>query len=69
MPGGDQERVCISGRDDGVAVGEADAETAKGDDFGEREIGGFGVEVPFHDLQVWSQGAEVVVCFLVGQVA
>ena len=32
---GDEQGVRVAGRDDGVAVGEAYAETAMGDDFGE----------------------------------
>ena len=36
------------------------------DDFGEGEVGSFGVEVAFDDLDVGGDGAEVVVGFFVG---
>ena len=39
------------------------------DDFGEGEVGGLGVEIALDDLEVRGHGAEVVVGFLVGQVA
>lgn len=40
MPRGDQQRVRITRRDDGVSVGQPDAEGAVGDDFGDGEGGG-----------------------------
>lgn len=39
------------------------------DDLGEREGGGFGVEFALDDLEVWGDGAEVLVGGLVCEVA
>ena len=40
-----------------------------GNDFREGKVGGLGVEIALDDLKVRGDGAEVVVGFLVGQVA
>ena len=48
---------------------EANAQGAVGDDFRESEVRGLGVEIALDDLEVRGDGAEVVVGFLVGQVA
>lgn len=61
MPGRDQQRIGIPGRDDGVPVGEADAQAAVGDGFRERQVGRVDVVVAFDDLQVRGQGAQEVV--------
>ena len=52
-----------------MPVREPDPQGAVRDDFGEGEVGSFGVEVAFDDLQVGGEGAEVVVGFFVGEVA
>lgn len=72
----DQQTIRIPGRDDGVAMREADAEGAVGDDLGEREVGGqvrgqqgLGVEVAAHELQVGGEGAQEVVGRGGGEVA
>jgi len=73
---GNQQGIRISRRDDGVAVCEADAEGAVGDDFGEGEVGGqvwreqgFGVEVAADELEVGGEGAQEVVGCGRGEVA
>lgn len=47
-----EEAVCVPGGDDAVAMGEPDTEGAVGDDAGQGEVGGFGVEVALDDLEV-----------------
>lgn len=69
MPGRYQQGIGVPGRNDGMAVREADAQRAMRHDLGERQVGRFGVEVALDDLEVGRQRAQVVVCFLVGQVA
>lgn len=56
-------------RDKGEALEEADAQAAVGDDLGQGQGGGFDVEAALDDLEVWRDGAEVLVRRLVGQVA
>lgn len=54
-----------------MAVREADAETAVGDDFGEGQLrtGGVDVEVAFYDVQVWRERAQEGVYAGGGEVA
>jgi hypothetical protein len=66
---GDEQRVGVAGRHDGVAVREADAQRAVGDDAREREVGRLGVEVALDDLQVGRDGAQELVRVAVGEVA
>lgn len=69
LPCHDQQAVGIAGRNDGVAMGEAYAQRAMRDDFGEGETGSFRVVIALDDLKVRGDGAEVVVRFAVGQIA
>jgi hypothetical protein len=69
LAGGDEQRVGVARRDDGVAVGKADAQGAMGDDAREGEVGGLGVEVALDDLQVGGDGAQELVRVAVGEVA
>lgn len=66
---GDQQGVGVARRDDGVAMGEADAEAAVGDDLGERQVGRVDVEIALHQLQVGGHLAEKLERMAVGQVA
>ena len=50
MAGGNQEAVGISGRYDGVTMGEANAKRAMSDHLGKGKVRGFGVEVAYNDL-------------------
>jgi hypothetical protein len=50
-------------------MGEAYAQRAMRDDFGEGETGSFRVVIALDDLKVRGDGAEVVVRFAVGQIA
>ena len=52
-----------------MAVREADAQRAVTDDFGERQLRRFDVEVAFDDLEVGGDGAQEVVGFFRRQVA
>lgn len=69
LPGGYQQAVCVAGRDDGVAMGEAYAQGAMCDDLAEREVRCVDVEVALHDLQVRRNGAQPLVRLLRGDVA
>lgn len=69
LPRGDEQRVRVAGRDDGVPMGEADAEAAMDDDLGEREIGRVDVEVSLDELQVGGDAAEELEGLPVGEVA
>ena len=69
MPCRNQQAIRISGGYDGMAMREADAETAVCDYLRQCEVGGFGIEIAFHDLEVGGNGAEVIVGFFVGKVA
>jgi hypothetical protein len=55
--------------DEGEALEEADAQSAMGDDLGEGQGSGLDIEAALDDLEVGGDGAEVLVCVLVGQVA
>jgi len=66
MPCSNQQTIRVTRRNDRVAMSEANAEGAVGDHFRESEVGGLGVEIAFDDLQIWGDGAEVVVGFFVG---
>jgi hypothetical protein len=61
--------VHLLGGDEGEALEEADAQRAVGDDLGQRQRGGVGVEAALYDLEVRRDGAQVLVRRLVGQVA
>lgn len=68
LAGGDEQAVRVARGDDGVAMGEADAQRAVGDDLGEGEVGGLDVEVALDDLQVGGGAAQEVVRVLVGEI-
>lgn len=51
-----------------MAMSEADAQRAVGDDLGEGEVGRLDIEVALDDLQVGSDAAQEVVGILVGKV-
>lgn len=63
-----QQQVGLA-RDEGEALEEADAQAAVGDDLRQRQGGGLDVEAALDDLEVWRDGAEVLVGRLIGQVA
>ena len=44
----------------------ANAEGAMCHHLGEGEVGGFSIEISLDDLEVWGNGAEVIVGFFVG---
>lgn len=69
MSRSNEQGVGIAGRNDGVAMGKADAETAECNHFGERQVGRVGIEVALDQLQVRRERAQVVVRGLIGQVA
>lgn len=52
-----------------MAVREAYAQGAVGDDFGEGKVRGVDIEVAFYDLEVGGDGAEPFVGFFGGDVA
>ena len=52
-----------------MAVREPDLEATVGDDFLERQAGSFDVKVAFHNLYVWGDAAQELVCFFVGEVS
>lgn len=65
----DEQRIRVARGNDGVAMGEADAETAMGDDFGERKTGRVDVEVASHQLQVGGDLPQKLEGVAVGEVA
>lgn len=52
LTGGHQEAIRVGGRDDGVTVGEADAQLAVRDDLRQRQVRRLDVKVPLDHLQV-----------------
>ncbi len=65
----DQERVRVGGRDDGMSMGEADAQLAVRHDLRQRQVGRVHVEVALDHLQVGRDGPEELIRLLVRQVA
>lgn len=52
-----------------MSVCNADAQAAVIHDLGEREVGGVDIVVTLDHLQVWSDLAEELICFAIGQVS
>lgn len=69
LPGCNQQRIRVAGRDDGMAVCEANAQATMVDNLGEREVRGVDIEITFDHLQVGGYLAEEVIGLAVGQVA
>lgn len=63
-----EEQVGLAGHE-GEALEEADADAAVLDDVCDGEGGGLDVVAAADDLEVWADGAEVLVGCLVGEVA
>lgn len=63
-----QQQVGLAG-DEGEALKEADAKATVGNDLRQGQGGGLDVEAALDDLEVRRDGAEVLVCRLVGQVS
>ena len=64
-----EHEIRLHRRNHREAFQETYSERAMRDDLGEREGGGFGVEFALDDLEVWGDGAEVLVGGLVCEVA
>lgn len=69
LASGDEQGVCIPRRDDGVAMGEANAKTTVGNDLGEREVGRIDVEITLDQLQIGGDLAEELEGVAIRQVA
>jgi hypothetical protein len=48
----DEQRIRVARRNDSVAMGEANAETAMSNDLGERKVGRVNIKVTLDQLQV-----------------